>query len=443
LNCGACGTKCGPTAHCAGSTCECNQAGFTFCNGTCYDLQNDDKHCGACGTACSGSYSCDAGQCTCPLPTVGAEVQVTADIRTHVSLAAAWDGTHVGVAYVRMFPQAHYNVYFALLNPDGTLFSNKAVTAYPNTTLGVEPFTVGLVWTGTEYGVAWTQDITPAGMGSHDSIMHRRIKPDGSFVAAATMIADSGFSSFFTIGSALAWSSSYGGYGIAYAHGSYNQIGFQRWVPGQSPGPEQLFVMLGDPAQTQMAAAPDGTWGLAGAYGGLDLSIRNADGTSSDPVEHLRAATVPNFDEPALVHDGTTWLTAMGTPSATAGKTDVSINRGAVLNSPAKLLTSTANRSYLGATLSMVSGTVALLSAYTEGPAADKLLALQRYALPTDNSSNVRPIHDPVIISPTKRLARDFAIVTTGKSSLLAVWIDGRDSTPELYAAPVDLHACP
>jgi hypothetical protein len=47
---------------------ECTNAGFTCCNGTCVNLDNDIKNCGKCGTPCVGGEhpTCNAGKCGAP-----------------------------------------------------------------------------------------------------------------------------------------------------------------------------------------------------------------------------------------------------------------------------------------------------------------------------------------------------------------------------------------
>jgi hypothetical protein len=74
-NCGACGTKCGPTEVCNNGTCGpvagCT-GGKINCNGECVDPTTDENHCGPAGTCpstvcdptdtCQGGLCCDSGQ---------------------------------------------------------------------------------------------------------------------------------------------------------------------------------------------------------------------------------------------------------------------------------------------------------------------------------------------------------------------------------------------
>ena len=45
----------------------CESPPYTWCNGSCVDLQHDSNHCGACNNACdtSGAKVCVAGVCAC------------------------------------------------------------------------------------------------------------------------------------------------------------------------------------------------------------------------------------------------------------------------------------------------------------------------------------------------------------------------------------------
>ncbi|MEI8256798.1 MAG: hypothetical protein WCJ30_14075, partial [Deltaproteobacteria bacterium] len=71
VNCGACGTVCGPGTACSAGACgTICAAPTTYCSGsgTCANLQTDSTNCGTCGYACSGSTACSAGTCGVPPP---------------------------------------------------------------------------------------------------------------------------------------------------------------------------------------------------------------------------------------------------------------------------------------------------------------------------------------------------------------------------------------
>jgi hypothetical protein len=69
-DCASCGDSCAIGGWCGanGSTraCVC-QSGYTDCNGTCVDLNNDESKCGSCSaTACATGATCVGGDCECP-----------------------------------------------------------------------------------------------------------------------------------------------------------------------------------------------------------------------------------------------------------------------------------------------------------------------------------------------------------------------------------------
>ena len=68
-DCASCGNACPVGGFCGAvgsqKTCVC-PAGYTNCNGTCFDLKTDFNHCGSCtATACATGASCSDGKCEC------------------------------------------------------------------------------------------------------------------------------------------------------------------------------------------------------------------------------------------------------------------------------------------------------------------------------------------------------------------------------------------
>jgi hypothetical protein len=63
-NCGTCATSCINNQVCDDGECTCLPE-QTDCDGTCADLEQDEKHCGDCDTECISNKICDDGECTC------------------------------------------------------------------------------------------------------------------------------------------------------------------------------------------------------------------------------------------------------------------------------------------------------------------------------------------------------------------------------------------
>jgi hypothetical protein len=70
---------------------------------------------------------------------------------------------------------------------------------------------------------------------------------------------------------------------------------------------------------------------------------------------------------------------------------------------------------------------------------------MQRFAIPTTQSSTLAPIDNAIdILSTQNTLFNNIELVATGPTSLLAVWSDNRWGTArEIYAAPIDVDSCP
>lgn len=444
-NCGACDVKCPNATHCASSACACNVAGQTICSGVCFDLQTDVKHCGDCANACTGAYQCKAGACKCDSPTLGTEVQVNPDAFAQTRFTAAFDGTHIGVAYLRTeVLNSHYELYFALLNTDGTLFKVQAVTSYPANALGVIVAAPHLVWTGSEYGLAWTQNLTSYSAGQ---VMLRRLKADGSYIGPAQIVADTVVTqgtNNYAAGNALAWNGQYGGYGVVFTRtaGTTHRVTFRRvGADGTGTDPEYGLVADGwNQEGLKLGAAADGSWMIGTTY--AELSLRTATGAASGPLQEL-AGGANNANISALIQDGQGWLTTFVQNGG-----DAYVNRGSVVNSPSVVYSTNGSRQQVRLVPALVNGTIALLdSSLANGAGVDKLrLSLQRFALPADASSKLRAIDDSIIVNPSESAASDrntSALVTTGPKSLLAIWSDARTSPSQLYARPIQLPACP
>ena len=81
-------------------------------------------------------------------------------------------------------------------------------------------------------------------------------------------------------------------------------------------------------------------------------------------------------------------------------------------------------------------GTTFSTSSYT--------MHMQRFALPSSLSIAPTPLHDPVGVPATpSSVFQEVGLVYTSATTMLAVWTDIRSNSSEVYAAPIDLGACP
>jgi hypothetical protein len=453
-NCGACGKVCPAATHCSGA-CFCDNSGLSLCGSTCTNLQTDAGHCGSCTNACGGNFICASGSCKCPDPTPGVALRLTNDTTDQYQPVAAFDGVHVGVVYRRNDFNSIDNVRFMLLNVDGSVVSDVALTNYDTYPYRVIDGPV-VTWTGTEYGVAWT---APYSTDQSTDVLFRRVGKDGNPLAPE-VDATPHVPGTEHIGLGISWSNTYGGYAISYNRNSFNdptRLAFRRLgATGASPENENAFNAAYQ-FSTQMlplVAAPGGGWAIASDDNShsVDLSLIDADGGHTLPTQHLFVSQSFGYiaGGPGLVHDGAQYLTTYIAPasSSTSART-VWVNRGTALNNPVRLLPLSTTISNLSSSISMVKGTLAV--GFTESGTASSLhykLKMQRYAIPTTPSSAVTPIHGIVEILSTQNIKdgalRDMQLVPTGNGSMLAVWADNRWGTPrELYARPIDLHGCP
>lgn len=445
-NCGACGSVCPSESSCVGGHCSCEDASLTFCAGGCHDLQSDHDHCGACDQACAINQLCYQGKCQCPPPIVGTPVRVTTDTTHDEKPAVAWDGRHVGVAYLHMtgtgsFP--FYDVRLALLNPDGTVASNVALTDYASTpslsTKGaISPPT--LVWNGSEYAVSWLESL------GVPEVVLLRVDPYGVAigpqitVGTASMLASSGTLKYH----GLAWSDSYQGYAVAF--GSLNSLVFRR-LGADGTAMDLPYAQVDTQFfdwQPQLLAAPDGTWAFVQAACGVVRFITfNADGRSNLAPATFSSVSCYRGRWPSLVRAADDYSTVwIGSYS-----NQVNVNRGARSNLP-KVLTSGETLSRFGDALLAVAGPTIALAWTEENPAASRQYRyrLQRFTLPPVITDPLIPVHDIVDILPSRNIAatEDVALVSLGPNALLTVWSDNRWGTArEIYAAPIDLKNCP
>jgi hypothetical protein len=358
---------------------------------------------------------------------------VTNNAVDDLRVSAAWDGTHVGVSYVRVSSTSATNLRLALLNPDGTVGSDVSVadTAGTGSLVGPE-----LTWSGSEYAVVWYDFTT--------GIKLLRLDAAGAAKGAVVTIPVN-TSPGTPQALAIAWSSSHGGYALAHRAGQ-NMVFRLIGADATAPQPENAFTTsIASLHPIRLVVAPDGTWGMA--YGGLSnssLAVFNADGSRTlAPATLSTNADYSSSRHPTLVHDGTTWVQAWVSSSSPRAAL---VNRGQQANSPANLVTVASPNNVVEPVLTMVNGSLAVGWAQAGSTGGSYQFRVQRFAIPSTATSAMTSIHSAVDVLSTYNLngLGNIALVTTGASGLLGIWADDRWGTArEIYAAPINLMSCP
>ncbi len=109
---------------------------------------------------------CIDSECRCPDPIVAAPVRLTDSSSNSTRPRAAWNGTHVAVAYFDGTDNyltssgRNGNVYVALLHPDATRAVARDIPVTTFDLAGTERtgyvrYPADIVWTGIEFGVVW------------------------------------------------------------------------------------------------------------------------------------------------------------------------------------------------------------------------------------------------------------------------------------------------
>ncbi len=420
-HCGSCDNACPAETSCISTVCKCDAQGYTLCpDDLCYDLQTDATHCGTCDTDCSGNYACVAGKCKCADPIVGPEVRLTNDTGEDAQPSLVWNGTHVAMAYSSLG-----NVRFALLNPDGTLVSDVAVTTYPDALYS--PRSLKIVWTGSEYGILFLLDY---GMVQGFA----RVDGAGALLDAVVLLEGA------EVWTDLGWSETWG-YATTYGHKTatdqrsirFRMLGADASLPA---APDVYNITSGETYRVPIAPSPDGSWGVAGVDGNNVIFQKyNPNGTRTEGATFLGNNVA--YAGPSITWDGAKWTVVWG------GGNDIQMYRsGAFSVSTIVSLNSVETQQ---AKVTMAGPTLAV--SWMQRGATWSSLWMNRFALPTNNGSSAgTPIHNAVnvVVGEVIRDPGDFDLVATGPASMLAVWRDIRDDIDgEIYAAPIDLGDCP
>lgn len=451
-NCGACGNVCPADTSCKSATCACTDTTKTLCSNACYDLKTDKNHCGTCATACSGNLVCTAGQCVCPVPVVGTAVRLTSNALHDAKPSAAWNGTHVGVAYIQALTAtgATFDVRFARLNSDGTIASDAAITDYTSNTSASCTMVSSpkVVWNGKEFAVLWVQNAATTGVRQ---LMFLRLDAEGNPNGAPVMVGDGtvvSASTYSSLVANLAWSETGQTFAVVFGEGSrfaFRLIGKDGLTLG-TPFIANESWSSSESHPLQLGVAPAGTWAVAsGNSYDVNFSLFNADGSRTSPLAKLATTADYSYSRwPSMVFDGTTWATAW---IAYTPAYDIYVNRGTVANTPQRLIPTVSPAMFGGVNLAMTGSALAVgFSERTSSTSTAYRYRVQRFGLPATLTTALPALHAAVDVVPTYTITDpgDVALTSAGSGRVLAVWSDNRwGSVRELYAAPVDLQSCP
>jgi predicted RecA/RadA family phage recombinase len=193
----------------AGEPCFDNDHdGFTDCQGDCDDSNSarfpgNPEVCDGIDNNCDGQadngIACQ-GSCF-PPEKAGADIRVTNDPNSSIEPSIVWTGSEFGLAWTDG-RDGNFEIYFARLDSSGSkIGADVRVTNNPATST-----MTSLVWTGSEFGLAWADN-----RDGNFEIYFKRIGPTGTFLSGDLRVTDALKDS---IRPSVAWSGT--GYALAW-----------------------------------------------------------------------------------------------------------------------------------------------------------------------------------------------------------------------------------
>jgi hypothetical protein len=164
---------------------------------------------------------------------IGSEVRVTFDYEASGTSSLVWTGNEYGVSWMQHISFEFYSIYFARLDSSGNKIGSdvRVTNAYP---YSLYP---SLVWTGTEYGISWEDRRD----GNFREIYFARVDSSGSKIGSEIRVtydsANSYSPSLVWTGSeyGISWSDSWEIY-LARLDSSGNKIGSDIRITYDSEG---------------------------------------------------------------------------------------------------------------------------------------------------------------------------------------------------------------
>jgi putative metal-binding protein len=163
---------------------------------------------------------------------IGGELRITSDASNTLDSSIVWTGTEFGIIFADA-RSGNGKIYLARISSQSVKIGSDIQVTWNSDTSAAPT----IVWTGTEFGVGWSDYRDGPG---NTEIYFRRIMPDGTFASPETRItyaADSGWYS------SIAWTGSEFGLSWADTRDGNNEIYFTRVSSvGAKIGPDQRIT---------------------------------------------------------------------------------------------------------------------------------------------------------------------------------------------------------
>lgn len=229
------GISCGPGgAACASGACACpgGTSEASCADGTDDDCDGDidcaDSDCDA--MDCGGGRACSSGACACP---GGTPTDVTDGSAAVGGLDIAWNGAELDIVYMLESSSGGYDYALARVSEDGSIIESGLML----TTTASVAQPPELVWTGSEYGIAWS-DVR----GATNDVYFRRFAADGTLLGSEMLVAGG---SELQLSASILWQpGSPGAYRVVWSHGTTSDTDLSAWLyaVGGSPFTYADFV---------------------------------------------------------------------------------------------------------------------------------------------------------------------------------------------------------
>lgn len=365
---------------------------------------------------------------------MAAAVRLTTSAQTSYLPAAAWDGTHVGLVYSRWTTnlRSNYgNLHFALLNPDGSVVSDTALTDYPPDDYeGVWHYSrPAIVFNGSEYAVAWVHHLSELTSRAAE-IRFQRISTAGVASPSVVVVTSDELTNSAT-GPGLLWYPTSGTYAVGYELDQIQESQL-RLIGAQGTSIGKTVTFHGTARNAALATDPAGRWSFVSNPDGASIWEQVFDATLNNPDPGVYFNQFATWGQGNVHWDGTSFL-SYGTTRDTLEW----YRYGAVAPTQIlKLPEGSAPTLLVGVEQN---GGEALL--WTEASGQQKF---QRFTLPASINAAPTPLDDAVTIPTFGVAARPYSLVKVGTNKLMFIYPGTPDQVhSELYANVIDVPSCP